>query len=162
MLLFVHNETRPFFYQGFQRLGHKEIEKAYQIISIMNRNQIFSQTGDTLPGNGGDRRRISAPRLQGAFSPGPGRACTIRPLSLPGSRGYSSLSQPFAYRLHSITFSPACQEHGRFFWKTWPLWPVFPGFSPEIRLFFHKVFKIVQNESRRRYGGSSFYCFSRS
>ena len=47
MLLFVHNETRPFFYQGFQRLGHKEIEKAYQIISIMNRNQIFSQTGET-------------------------------------------------------------------------------------------------------------------
>ena len=47
MLLFVHNETRPFFYQGFQRLGHKEIEKAYQIISIMNRNQVFSQTGET-------------------------------------------------------------------------------------------------------------------
>ena len=27
--------------------------------------------GDTLPGNGGDRRGISAPRLQGAFSPFP-------------------------------------------------------------------------------------------
>ena len=108
---------------------------------------IFSQTGDTLPGNGGDRRRISAPRLQGAFSPGPGRACTIRPLSLPGSRGYSSLSQPFAYRLHSITFSPACQEHGRFFGKLGPFGPFFPVFRRKSGCFSTKFSKLCKTRA---------------
>ena len=58
----------------------------------------FAFQTHTLPGNGGDRRRISAPRLQGAFSPPPqGLAPAVLSL-VRGPWGYSSLSQPVSYQ----------------------------------------------------------------
>lgn len=70
--------------------------------------------GDTLPGNGGDRRGISAPRLQGAFSPlPPGLSPAVLSL-IREWKGYSSLSQPFMDIVkNSITFFLPCQESGR-------------------------------------------------
>ena len=48
--------------------------------------------GHFIPGNGGGRRGISSPLLQGAFSPVPVKARTSRLLSAPGGWGYCSLS----------------------------------------------------------------------
>ena len=66
-----------------------------------------------IPGNGGDRRSISAPRLQGAFSPPPqGLAPTVLSL-VRGSRD-TLPCHSLSNRMHSITFLKSCQVRGRF------------------------------------------------
>ena len=66
-----------------------------------------------LPGNGGDRRGISSPRLTGAFPPPPQEPCTVRLLSGCGKQGVLFLFTALSWAILSSFFHPVKVNGGK-------------------------------------------------